>query len=449
MKTLRIFIVGGGEIGSYLAKHLVKISPHVTMMDMNQEKIEIIESQLGIATFLGSGSSYKSLVAAGAGSADIFISVTSDESVNITAAMYAKKAGAKFTIARISNMEYLINKDQCNLSDFGIDELISPESLAAREVKYILQEPSFTEIFDVEEGRLTMMAFRLNESASVIGKRIAEIQEISGDRHFIIAAILRNGKIIIPKGSTMLERNDYLYIMSTPDYKEHVLKFAEVEPVQPVTDMIIMGGSRTGAYLAHRMSKHCHVKIIEKDIVRCRELAIQLPGVDVVQGDCTNTQLLNDVELFRYDALIAVTGNSEANIFSCLLARDLGVPKTIALVENIGLFEHSQKIGVDTLINKKIATANFIFRKLKPGDIVSYLYGIDAEMLSFEVNQNSSVKDRYIRDLKLPENAIISGAVRNGKGLITLGDFQIREGDKILVLTMESCTEKVETLFKL
>jgi trk system potassium uptake protein TrkA len=181
---------------------------------------------------------------------------------------------------------------------------------------------------------------------------------------------------------------------------------------------------------------------------RCNELALKLPNVQVVNGDSTNISFLEEEGISNYDAFVAVTGNSETNIFNCLLARDFGVKKTIAMVENIGLFDHSQKIGVDTLINKKIATANFLFRKISKGEVISYLYGIDAEILAFTVNKNSHIKNKYIKDITFPENAIISGVIRDGKGYITLGDFMFKVGDKVLVLTSFQNVRKVETFFK-
>jgi trk system potassium uptake protein TrkA len=444
---MRIIVAGGGEIGFYLASLLAKESHEVTLIDLLKDKVNEVESILGIATIQGDSTSYKTLLMANVETADLLIAVTSSESINITTSIIAKKLGAKFTIARISNKEYLIDKHVLDLKDFGIDELISPESLAAREVKYILKEPSLTEIFDLEDGKLTMMGLRLESNAPIINKTVLEIAQFNQDKTFIISAIHRKGEIITPKGSTRFEANDYLYFIALNGGKNKVLELAGKKPIE-IKSVLVIGGSRTGAYIAHRLSSKYSIKIIERDIERCKELALKLPNVQIVNGDCTNIKFLEEERISSYDAFIAVTGNSETNIFNCLLARDFGVKKTIAMVENIGLFDHSQKIGVDTLINKKIATANFLFRKISKGEVVSYLYGIDAEIFAFTVKKNSSLKNKLINEIPFPENAIVCGVIRNGKGYITLGDFKFLENDKVLVLSTVQTIKKVEAFFR-
>jgi trk system potassium uptake protein TrkA len=444
---MKIIIAGGGDIGFYLATLLAKEMHDITLIDLRKERVKSIENSLGIETIHGDSTSYKILKNANVENADILIAVTSSESVNITTSLIGKKLGAKFTIARISNKEYLIDNQTLDLRDFGIDELISPESLAAREVKYILKEPTLTEIFDLEDGKLTMMGLRLEPNAPIISKTVAQIALQNQDRNFIISAIHRKGEIITPKGSTRFKPNDYLYFIASNGGKNKILELAGKKPIE-IKNVLVIGGSRTGTYIAQRLSSKYTIKLIEKDKERCNELALKLPNVQIVNGDCTDINFLEEEGVSSYDAFVAVTGNSETNIFNCLMARDFGVKKTIAMVENIGLFDHSQKIGVDTLINKKIATANFLFRKISKGEVVSYLYGIDAEILAFTVQKKSYIKNKQIKDITFPENAIVSGVIRNGKGYITLGDFRFQVGDKILVLTSTNNIKKVEAFFK-
>lgn len=444
---MKIIIAGGGEIGFYLATLLAKEGHAVSLIDISKERLKFIENTLGIETFLGDSTSYKTLKNVNVESADLLIAVTSSESTNITTSIIGKKLGAKFTVSRISNKEYIIDKQTFDFKELGIDELISPESLAAREVKYILKEPSLTEIFDLEDGKLTMMGLRLEDNAPIINKTVLDTAHHNQEKCFIISAIHRKGEIIIPKGNTRFEAKDYLYFIASNGGKNKVLELSGKKPLE-IKSALVVGGSRTGAFIAHRLSSKYNIKLIEKDIERCNELALKLPNVQIVNGDCTNTKFLEEEGVSNYDAFIAVTGNSETNIFNCLLARDFGVKKTIAMVENIGLFDHSQKIGVDTLINKKIATANFLFRKISKGEVISYLYGIDAEILAFTVKRNSFIKNKQIKEITFPENAIISGVIRNGVGLITLGDFQFNVGDKVLVLTPVQNIRKVEVFFK-
>lgn len=444
---MKIIIAGGGEVGIYLAKLLEQEFQDITLIDTQKEKLDFVEKNLGIATVLGDSTSYKVLKEAQVEQADLLISVTSIESTNIATTLIGKKMGAKYTIARISNMEYLIDKATLDLRDLGIDDLISPESLAAREIKYILKSPALTETFDIEGGKLTLMGLYLDDDSPIINQTIAETSYLNPDKLFMIVAIHRKGKTIIPRGYTKFNQGDHVYFISKEEGKSKVLDYAGKKPVQ-IKSVLVIGGSRTGKYIAHRLSKYYDIKLIEKDHEKSNFLALNLPKVQIVNGNGTDVNLLQEEGIGNYDAFVSVTGNSETNIFSCLVAKELGVKKTIAMVENIGLFNHSQKIGVDTLINKKLAAANFIFRNIQKGNVFSHLYGIDAEIMEFTVKKNSRISQKTIMELDLPEDAVISGVIRKDKGYITLGDFHLKPNDKVMVFALPQSIKKVESFFK-
>lgn len=444
---MKIIIAGDGEVGFYLAKLLEKEFHDIILIDKQKEKLDFVEKSLGITTVLGDSISYKVLKEAGIENADILIAVTSVESTNIATCLIGKKLGAKFTIARINNMEFLVDKKNLDLHDLGIDELISPESLAEREVKYLLKSPALTEIFNIHNKDLYMMGLHLEDGSSIINKTVAESAHLVSNHSFMIVAILRNGKTMIPTGELVLLKDDLLYFLSTDNGKDKVFDYAGKKTLQ-IKNILVIGGSRTGKYIALKLSKNYHIKLIEKDFEKCNYLAKLIPNVQIVHGDGADVNLLEEERITNYDAVISVTGNAETNIFTCLMAKELGVKKTIAMVENIGLFDYSQKMGIDNLINKKMAAANFIFHHIHKGKVLSQLYGADAEIQEFIVKKDSKIIDKPIKELNFPEEAIISGVIRNNKGYITLGDFQLKADDKVFVFSLPQSSKKVISFFK-
>ena len=444
---MKIIIAGDGEVGYYLAKLLEKEFQDIILIDTQREKLVIVEQNLGIATVLGDSTSYKVLKEAGIKNADILIGVTSVESTNITTCLIGKRLGAKFTIARINNVEYLVDKKTLDLHDLGIDMLISPESLAARQVKYLLKSPALTEVFNIHYKDLYMMGLHLEDDSPVINKTIAQSVELLSNHSFMLVAILRYGKTMIPTGELQLLKDDLLYFLATDKGKDKVLEYAEKKTIQ-IKNILVIGGSKTGKYIALSLSKYYDIKLIEKDFEKCNYLAKLIPNVQIVCGDGADINLLKEERISNYDAVISVTGNSEINIFTCLIAKEFGVKKTIAMVENIGLFDYSQKLGIDTLINKKMAAANFIFRHILKGRVLAQLYGVEAEIQEFIVKKNSKIIGKPIKELNFPENALISGVIRNDKGFITLGDFQLMAEDKVFVFLLPQSSKKVISFFK-
>jgi trk system potassium uptake protein TrkA len=213
---------------------------------------------------------------------------------------------------------------------------------------------------------------------------------------------------------------------------------------------MILGGSRVGIHTARRLSKTYNIKLIEKDKEKCFELADYLPETLIINGDGRDVELLHDEGIENMDAFIAVTGDSETNMISSLVAKNYNVRKTIALVENIDYIHLSQNIGVDTLINKKLIAANFIFRYVRQGEVIhiTSLHGVDAEVLEFEVKQESKITREELRNLGLPKTAVIGGVIRNGSGLTVRGNFRFEPKDRVVVLSKPECIHTVEGFFK-
>jgi trk system potassium uptake protein TrkA len=240
---------------------------------------------------------------------------------------------------------------------------------------------------------------------------------------------------------------DLLYFIATDQGKDKVLEYTGKKPIL-IKNVLVIGGSKTGKYIALRLGEYYNIKLVEKNLEKCNHLARHIPNVHFVCGDGADVGLLEEEKISDYDAVISVTGSAETNIFSCLLAKDHGVKKTIAMVENTGLFNYSQKMGVDTLINKKMAAANFVFRHILKGRVLAQLYGIESEIQEFIVKEDSKITNQSIKELNFPANAIISGVVREGRGYITLGNFKLKANDTVFVFSLPESMKEVVAFFK-
>lgn len=446
---MRIIIAGAGDVGFHLAKLLANEGQDIILIDQDPRTLKQVSSSLDVGVIKGNSTSYAILEEADISNADLLIAVTSSETTNLTTCIIGKHLGAKRTISRIQNLEYLLNKDKLDLKELGIDEVISPESLAAKEIKRLLKEVAITDTFDFDEGRLSLVGVYIDETSTLCNKTLVEMAHLNPSQNFITVAILRENKTIIPHGDNQFQTGDHAYFIAQPDGIDRVLELSGKQK-QEIKNIMILGGSKVGFHAAKRLSRKFNVKLIESNKEKCFELADQLQNVMVINGDGRDVELLEEEGIGEMDTFIAVTGNSETNIISCLVAKNKDVKKTIALVENIDYIHLSQNIGVDTMINKKLIAANFIFRYIRQGDIISLtsIHGVDAEVLEFIVKAGSKITEHEIKNLDFPREAIIGGVVRNGVGYTAMGNFQFRPKDRAVVLCRPECIKTVEEFFK-
>jgi len=448
---MKIIIAGAGEVGFHLAKLLSYESQEITLIDIDKENLAYAGDHLDIRIIKGDVTSIKILKEARIDTAELFIAVTSSETTNITACVLAKQLGAKRTVARISNDEFIEQKDEVGFTKFGIDELISPENLAASEIELLLNQYGFNDTYEFEEGALTMLSLRLSRTANFVGKSVKEAAEVFPELHFVPIAIQRFGTqyTIIPRGDTIFKEGDKVVFITSKGGDEELFELSGKVKTE-IKNVMILGGSNIGFKTARDLCQSkFKVKLIENNKDLAFECADQLPSALVINGDGRNVELLEEESIEDMDAFISVTGNSETNIMSCLMAKSKGVRKTIALVENMDYYQLSQSIGIDTLINKKLLAANNIFRYVRRGEVVAMtkLNNMNAELLEFGVNSNSKITQKKIKDLDFPRSAIIGGVIRDDVGLIPLGDFKIEVGDKVVVCCLPRSIAKVEKFF--
>ena len=451
VQYMKIILAGAGEVGFHLAKLLSFESQDITLIDNNKSNLIIAENQLDIKTIEGDSASISVLKEANVQNCDLVVSLTTSETTNFTTCFLAKQLGAKRTIARISNSEFIEGNKEIDFSSIGIDELISPESLATEEIKLLVHESAFTNSHDFEDGILKMMGVKLEKNAPFIGKTVMESASVFPGVHFMPIAIKKENSdtTIIPRGDTVFSQGDQVYFITNEKGLKELYDLIGTEK-QNIDNIMILGAGRIGSKLAKELSNEgLNVKIIEINSEKANHFVEEVKNVMMLNVDGRNVDLLVEENLENMDAFIATTGNSETNIMSCLMAKSKNIKKTIALVDNMDYFNLSQSIGIDTLINKKLLAANDIFRFVRNGDIVELakLNNMDAEIVEFNVSEHSKVLNKKIVNLDFPRKAIIGGVIRDKKGLIVLGDFEIKLGDRVLVCSTAEALKKVESLF--
>lgn len=445
---MKIVIAGAGDIGFHLAELLSSEQQEITLIDYNDEVLEYAQSHLDVFTIKGDSSSIEVLENADAGQAKLFLAVTTSEKNNLISCILAKKMGAKKTIARVHNAEYLSDHQRENFKELGIDQLISPTELAAQEIVRLIDYCEVTDNFEFEGGKMTLNGITLDDDSELVGR---SIKNIADEYHLIFKpiAILRGNSTMMPNDSIRLHSRDHIYFLTPNDQVAPLLKFLGKQ-LRKIRNIMILGGNALAVRTAQRLEKTHHVSIVAKDKEQCKNMVEELNDALVIKGDPSNIELLREEGLDRMDAVIALTQNSEANIIACLTAEKVGVFKTIAKVDNSIYTQISQHIGIDTLINKKLIAANNIFRFVRKGKIeaITSLHGVDAEVIEYVVHKNNQLTKKPLRKLPFPESAMIAAVFRENESIIPDGDFYLKQGDKVIVIARNIAINRVDNLFR-
>ncbi len=448
MQNMKIIIAGGGEVGYYLAKLLTKESHSIVLIDNRIKVLNRADSEMDLLTIHGNAYSISILDKAGVADCDLLIAVTSSETTNLTIATVGKQLGAKKTIARVNNSEFLKLKDRLDLSKMGIDVIISPEDLASKEIIRLLRRSSFSNAFDFEFGKLTLLGAYLTIDSVLLGRKFECLDTYNEKNNFTAIAIERDGDATIPHGDYVVEEGDHIFFLCKPAGIDEIREICGKAKLE-VKNVMIMGGGIVGYNTAKKISRRKNVKLIESDEERCLELADLLADTLIINDDGHDVHLLEDENISEMDAFIAVTGNSETNIMSCLVAKNHGVTKTIAMVENMDYINLSQTIGIDTLINKKLIAANNIFRYVRQANIINIagIHGLDAEVIEIQVQKGSSAANKVVKDMRLPEGAVLGGIIRNSEAWIAHDDLEILAADKVVVFALPKAIKKTLEYF--
>lgn len=446
---MKVVIVGAGAVGTHLSKLLSREHQDCILIDDDEERLSSL-TEYDVMTYQASPTSIHALKEAGVQHADLFVGVTPEESININACILAHGLGAKKTVARIDNYEYLSAENQAFFKELGIDSLIYPEVLAAIDITNGLKLSWVRQRWDVHGGALILLGIKLRESAEILNQPLKDL--CGPDDPYHIVAIKRNDDTIIPGGLDELHVNDLAYFMTTKEYIPYIRKIVGKEHYTDVKNVIIMGGGKTAVRAALNIPNYMSVKIIEKNNQRCEKLNELLDNEEamIIHGDGRDLGLLKEEGIRNTQAFVALTDNAETNILACLTAKKLGVRKTVALVENLDYVNMAESLDIGTIINKKTIAASHIYQLMLDADVdnLRSLMVVDAEVAEFTAAPDSRVTKRAVKDLGLPFGVTIGGLVRNGVGMLVNGNSRIEAGDAVMVFCHEAKLQTLDKYFK-
>lgn len=444
---MKIVIAGAGAVGTHLAKMLSLENENVILLDESEEKLGKMESLFDLQAIVGDPTKISALQNAGVDGAELFVAVTPDESRNITACILAHYLGAKKTIARIDNYEYLLPKNKAYFASLGVDSLIYPEQLAAEEIVTSIKYIWMRQLLEFGDGALVMIGVKMRANSSLLN---IPFKELVKDVPYHIVAIQRGDETIIPRGNDVILVDDLVCFMTTRDQIPYIRKISGKERFSEVKSIIIMGGSRIAVRTTKLIPENIDIKIIESDIKRCHKLLELVDDrVMIINGDARDPDLLSSEGIDRTDAFIALSDNSETNMLACLAAKRGGVFRTVSEVENIDYISMAESMDIGSVINKKKLAASTIFQMMLNTDVlgVKCLTFIQAVVAEFPVNEGSYITTKPVKNLSLPDGANIGGIIRNGDGMNVTGNTMIQAGDHVIIFCRENVLKKLEKFF--
>ena len=446
---MRIIIAGAGSVGTHLVKMFTENNHDVVVIDNDKEKLQLISTHYDVMTIYGEATSLKVLTEAEASKAKLFIAVSNFQETNILSAIIAKRLGAKNTVARIDNEEYLVPENEEMLHNLGVDSLVYPEILAAEEIVRHLKYPSILKAVSFASGKLYVLSIKISKKSPMKDFSLAELAEKYKELTARVVIIQRGNKTYIPYGKDIVRENDVIYLLINKQGREKILDMLGITE-HGVSSVMILGGSKIGIKLAQKLEKNYYVKLFEKSREKSFQIAEMLKETLVIHSEARDAEFLTDEGIARTDVFIAVTDNSEINMLSCMLAKKLGVGKTFSEVENTDYLELVKNIDIDYIVNKKLIAASKIFTYSINAEVLNMTFFTDTEVEIFEfvVHEKSKITKKALRDIKFTENAIIGGVLRNNETFVAVGDTILQPNDKVVVFSLPGNIDKLAKWFR-
>jgi trk system potassium uptake protein TrkA len=447
---LDIIIMGAGEVGKGLARRLINEGHQIRIIDVNQTLLSEIESQLDMMGVLGNGASADILIHAGIEKADFFIGVSDNDECNLLACALAKQFGVRTTICRVRKEDYLYpNRDQYAQA-LQIDLVINPDEVASLELFDLLENPVAQTVTDFAEGRLKLVGFKCDMADPICNRTLMELPALGFEGPLLIASLVRNNEVLIPRGDTRVLPGDQVYVVAAPSALGKVNEMGGVRDRQ-LNKVIMVGASRVSFCLAEKFEdSDVSLFLIERDEQRCQRFAEELKSTTVLHGDGTDISILNEAGISEADGFIAASDDDETNILSTLLAKERGAKRVIALLRKpqyLPLLEHIKPI--DVAVNPRVATINAIMRYVRQGRILSMatLAEERAEAMEVEVQPGSHLIGKRLKDHFLPRNVLLGAIVRENAIIIPRGHDQLEENDRVVVIALKADVSRVDETF--
>lgn len=447
---MKVIIVGAGAIGAHLADLFSKIKQDILIIDDDEEKLERIQADCDLMTIHSSTSNpVQALKDAGVNHADLFIAVTREEHLNLSLCVLARSMGARQTVAKVENIELIDPQIVEAFKAAGISSIIYPDNLAALDIVNGLKLTWARQRWDVHGGALTLLGIKVRETCEILDKPFKEI--FKPDSPYHVVAIKRGPDTIMPSGNDMLKAGDFVYFMTTREFVPNMQRIMGKGNYPEVKNVFIVGGGKTAVRVVNMLPHGMKTKIFENDPRRCEELIdlVDTDRVMVINADGRSVANLLEENIKSAQAFVALTGNAEANILACLTAKQLGVRKTIAMIENMDYMDIAGNVDIGTIINKQALTASHIYQLLLNGDVrnIRNLMTVNADVAEFTARPGSRITRHKVRDLDFPREAELGGLVREGQGMLVNGETQILAGDIVVVFCHGTDISRIEKYF--
>ncbi|MEA4891229.1 MAG: Trk system potassium transporter TrkA [Peptococcaceae bacterium] len=440
-------IVGGGKLGFSVAQLLNEEDYEVTVIEPVEDRCRILEDRLDVITIQGNGASISVLEEAGIDQASLLVAVAGSDEVNMVACMLAKQAGVARTVARVRNPEYLEDKNSGRNFLSGIDLIINPELVTAREIVKLIEVPEALDVMYCFDRKAMVLELPIPEGSSAAGRRIDQIKT---EWPLLIVAIIRKKKVLIPRGSDRIMAGDTIYLLARTEEMANVERYLGLERRQ-TEKVMVLGGGRTGSHLAHILEdKNYAVRLLEKDYQKCEILSEKLRHTLVIHGDATDLDLLKQEGADQTDVFVSVTDDDKVNLLACLIAKHLGAKKAIAQVRRSDYIGLIQSVGIDVGVSPRILTTNAIMRFIKNNKnllSVTFLREEEAGVMEFNVSENSRAAGKKLMDLYFPNGALVGSILRDGEVMIAKGRDRLQPGDVVTVFALNQVADKVIEFF--
>lgn len=441
-------VVGAGEVGEYVSERLSRQGHDVALVERRRQRLSQVQEHLDVLGVAGNGASPHVLEEAGIHKADLLVAVSNSDEVNLIASLLAKQAGVESAIVRLEEADH--RESDALREAMGVDLVIDPDLETAAEIIELLEFPGVSEVAQMAGGEVVVIGARLPPHADAVGKTLQQIAlEHEPNWEFLFGVITRGDKTVIPRGNYELAANDHVRVVCKRRARDQLLDLLGLRQ-DLARRVMLLGGGRTAELVADDLQRRgARVTIVERRRERAEELAERLERATVIHGEITDSDLLTEEGIDSTDAVVALTGEDDANILACLFARSAGAGETIAVVHRLSLLPLLHDVGIDVALSPRTASANAVLRFVRGGAVsavATFLEG-EAEVLEVEVSKDTEADGAMVAELHLPKDVLIGAIVRDGKAQIARGRSTLRAHDHLIVFAMPDSVEQAKALF--
>ncbi|MGR3219804.1 MAG: Trk system potassium transporter TrkA [Candidatus Anammoxibacter sp.] len=446
---MKILIVGAGAVGFNLAKQLSNEGHDVSVVEQDAKLVRKIDGKLDAFVVVGGGSSPSVLESCGIQETDMVLAVTTSDEVNIVVCMLANQYGVKKKIARIRNYEFTSKSFFLKENDFCIDHMINPDLITVNSILKIIETPGSTYVADFEDINVVLRGFNIRSDAPIVGKQLSELKEIESTDSFLIVAIQRGGEMIIPGDETVIQTNDNVFFVVAEAGLPYLLPMV-TKRSEKVAKVLIYGATNTGLLISKKLeNSSIEVTLVEPKQELAEKAASDLAKTVVLHGHATDIDLLKEASIETMDFFIAASNDDQSNLLAAMLAKKFGAKKTIVITDEHNYVTIFSSLGMDVVMNPRQIMVSAILQHARRGHVpaVVKINESDAEAIEFIVEEGAKIDGKQLSTVKFPQGAILGAIIQDGVMDVPTGKSVINSGDRVIVFSLPTAIEKVQSLF--